>query len=259
MVVLKFGGSVLRDEKDLTRATQEVRSWIGRGFKAIAVVSAFEGVTDTLVRKSQGFGERPHGQCRALLTATGEITSASLLGLALDSAGVRATIAPPWAIGIRAEGQPLDAFPTDVDAKAVARLLLDHDALVVPGFIGLDHNNQLVLLGRGGSDMSAIYLAERVGADVCRLVKDVDGLYEYDPSSEDVRKGVKPHPRRYLSLPWAEALKLDGGIVQHKAVKFALDHRYSFEVATYGADEASSVSVVGDVPVRFAEGVEAAA
>ncbi|HMN40950.1 MAG TPA: hypothetical protein PKE29_08900 [Phycisphaerales bacterium] len=257
LIVLKFGGSVLRSEDDLLRAVRESEAWIDRGWNVVAVVSAIEGVTDTLIARARSFGVEPHAQSRALLTATGELTSASLLGLALHRAGVRATVGAPWTIGFRATGDgggPLDAFPLSLNAVAVRVLFEEHRAVVVPGFIAIDEMRRLVLLGRGGSDLSAIFIAEELGAAKCRLVKDVDGLYEWDPAlggSDATRSVAVPGPpRRFASLPWASALALDGGIVQHKAVRFAQQRRRRFEVGGYGS---VSPTIVGDVPVEFAE------
>ncbi|MFG0259501.1 MAG: hypothetical protein ACF8LK_04030, partial [Phycisphaerales bacterium JB041] len=95
---------------------------------------------------------------------------------------------------------------------------------------------------RGGSDLTALFLAQRLGAS-CRLVKDVDGLYEWDPSLPGAR------PRRFATLTWDEALALDGTIVQHKAVRWARQHGLPFEVGSLAATE---VSRVGDFVVAFA-------
>jgi homoserine dehydrogenase len=244
LIVLKFGGSVLRGEDDLLRAVKETESWIDRGWNVVAVVSAFEGVTDSLVGQAKAFGEHPLAEARALLTATGELSSCSLLGLALHRAGIASTVAAPWTIGLRAEGEPLDAFPKAINAAAVRVLFEEYRALVVPGFIGLDELKRLVLLGRGGSDLSAIFIAEQLGAAKCRLVKDVDGLYEWDPATPG------QSPRRYASLSWIGALALDGGIVQHKAVRFAREKRLKFEVGGYGS---ATPTIVGDVPEEFSD------
>ena len=131
-------------------------------------------------------------------------------------------------------------------------------ALVVPGFIGIDELKRLVLLGRGGSDLSAIFVAQQLAAAKCRLVKDVDGLYEWDPAdfsapgagASGAGAGGKGQPRRYASLSWLGALALDGGIVQHKAVRFAREHRLRFEVGGYGS---SAPTIVGDVPESFSD------
>lgn len=256
VAVLKFGGSVLRDHADVVRVREEISRWLSRGFRVVAVVSALEGTTDTLVEEADRFATRyraADAQAKALLLATGELTSASLLGLELHRGGVTATVCPPWTIDLRAIGAPLDSFPTGLDVSRVRALLRDHDVVVIPGFIGLGEDNRVVLLGRGGSDLSAIFVAERVGAACCRLVKDVDGLYEYDPTSKDVASGRTPHPRRYQTLSWDGALALDGGIVQHKAVRFALEQRLAFEVGTCGREDAT---LVGACEATYAPAVQ---
>ncbi|MBY0311559.1 MAG: hypothetical protein K2W85_05785 [Phycisphaerales bacterium] len=250
LIVLKFGGSVLRHEDDLARAAGEVERWIDRGWNVACVVSAFEGVTDTLIQRSKRFGADPEPESRALLTATGELESAALLGLALRRAGVEARVAPPWTIDLRAEADaddPLDAHPVTLDTGKARALLETARAIVVPGFIGLDDRGRLVLLGRGGSDLSAIFVAERLGAAKCRLIKDVSGLFEWDPATPS--DDGSP-PRRFETISWAHALTLDGGIVQHKAVRYARDRRLRFEVGSFNAE---SPTVVGDVAVRLAE------
>lgn len=251
IAVLKFGGSVLRDHADVVRARVEVRAWLQRGYRVIAVVSALEGATDQLTREADRFATRntpADASAKALLLATGELTSASLLGLELQRDGVHAAVCPPWTIGLRAAGQPLDAFPSGLDTTRVDELFRDHDVLVVPGFIGLGDDGRIVLLGRGGSDLSAIFVAKQVNAARCRLVKDVDGLYEYDPGAKGVASGELAKPRRYATLPWEGALKLDGGIVQHKAVRYALEQGLSFEVATCAREDAT---IVGRVREQF--------
>ena len=96
--------------------------------------------------------------------------------------------------------------------------------VVVPGYVATDAEDRLVVLGRGGSDLSALFLADRLGGARCRLIKDVDGLYESDPAAPG------PRPRRYGRACWSDALATDGAIVQHKAVRFARDHRLPFEL-----------------------------
>ncbi len=249
LIVLKFGGSVLRGEDDLVRASAEVERWIDRGWDVACVVSAFEGVTDTLIRRAKAFGAEPEPESRALLTATGELESAALLGLALRRSGIPARVAPPWTIDLRAEadaGDPLDAHPVALAAAKARRLLEGSHALVVPGFVGLDDRGRLVLLGRGGSDLSAIFVADRLGAAKCRLIKDVTGLFEWDPAQTS---DSGDPPRRFETISWTHALTLDGGIVQHKAVRYARDHRLRFEVGTF---DSASPTIVGDVPVAFA-------
>lgn len=247
LIVLKFGGSVLRSEDDLKIATHEVYSWVRRGWKVVAVVSAFHGETDRLVAQTKAYGETPDEIASAALIATGELASGALLSLALDRAGIASVNSAPWAIGLRAEGSPLDAALVGVDRERIERLFNNHDVVVVPGFVGVDGAGNVVLLGRGGSDLTALFLGVQLRADRCRLVKDVDGLYEYDPELGE-QEGHQ-RPRRYRRVSWAHALRLDGGIVQHKAIRFAAEKRLVFEVGTFLQED---VSEVGDHAVEFA-------
>jgi len=237
-IVLKFGGSVLLDELHVRAAAEEVARFAREGHRVVAVVSALEGTTDSLLR----YGAKPHEFATALLLATGELTSAALLGLALDTLGVRVETLDAAAIGLRTEGDPLDASPLSLDVAAVHGALARARAIVVPGFVGKDEHQRTTLLGRGGSDLTALFIAQQLGA-ACRLVKDVDGLYEWDPA----RPG--PEPRRYATLSWEGALGLDGTIVQHKAVRWARDHGLAFEVGSLGARH---VSRVADFAAEFA-------
>lgn len=228
LVVLKFGGSVLRARSDLRRVAHECYRWSRGGHRVLAVVSALEGSTDRLVRladRQAGGGGAGCASSRAQLIATGELTTAGLLSLALSRAGVPATSLTPAEIGLRTDGPPLDSTATGLDAPAVLAALERWAVVVVPGFVGIDAAGRTTLLGRGGSDLTALFVADRLRAQTCRLVKDVDGLYEFDPA----RPG--PRPGWFEGVSWETALSLGGGIVQAKALRFARQRRLSFEVA----------------------------
>ncbi len=240
-IVLKFGGSVLRDELHVRAAAEEVARVVHHGARVVAVVSALEGTTDALLARAKTFAPQPQPFATAQLLATGELACAALLGLALDSIGVRAETLDTARAGLRTQGNPLDATPVECDSPGVTEALGRARAVVVPGFAGRDEQGRTTLLGRGGSDLTALFLAHRLGAS-CRLVKDVDGLYEWDPS----RPGTRP--RRFATLPWSAALELDGTIVQHKAVRWAREHRLPFEVGALGAHDATRV---GDYPLVY--------
>ncbi len=234
VIVLKFGGSVLRNDTDTRLAVHEVYRFVRRGFRVIAVVSAFSGETDALLARADQFGADTCPTGRSLLAGTGELASTALLALALDRAGVSAAIAPPWRIGLRVEGEPLDAQPAGIDVQAVGRLLAGHDVLVVPGFIGLDEQGSLALLGRGGSDLTALYIAGSLRAARCKLVKDVNALYDRDPAD--------PRATRLATASWAQAAAL-GRVVQPKAALLAQRLGVTFEVGQALRDDGT---VVGD-------------
>src|SRR6185312_489343 len=103
---------------------------------------------------------------------------------------------------------------------------------VVPGFIGQMQDGRTSLLGRGGSDLSALFLSVHLRGR-CRLLKDVDGVYDHDPHVSTARC--------YDSVTWEDALAIGGRIVQQKALRFAREHNQSFEVAALGAKQATTV------------------
>src|SRR5215471_1534560 len=181
IAVLKFGSSVLRSEDDLPRVVDEIYRWTRGGHRVIAVVSALGSTTDELFAKARRFGEC--ADCAvAELIATGETTSAALLGLALDRAGIPCVTLGAKRIGLETGGAVLDASPRALDTERLLRALADDPVAVVPGYIGCTEDGRTSLLGRGGSDLTALFIAHQVKADLCRLIKDVDGLYECDPA-----------------------------------------------------------------------------
>ena len=121
--VLKFGGSVLRDEDDLPAAVHEIYRYWRRGFQVLAVVSAFGGTTDELMGRSKAFGELPQAEALAGLLLTGEATSAALLTMALDRAGIPAKLLNAAQGGLRTTGDPLDAEPVAADTERIRREL----------------------------------------------------------------------------------------------------------------------------------------
>lgn len=252
LIVLKLGGSVLHGPADLACAVDEIQRWTQAGTRVVAVVSAFEGTTDALLRSAALAANRtptaahtsPDAsaeQALALLLSTGECTTAALLTLALQASGVSARVLPPHVIGLLTTGRLSNADPCSLDRGAITDAFQNALVSVVPGFIGVDPQGYHALLGRGGSDLTALFIASALGAR-CRLLKDVDGLYESDPALEG------PPPRRFRTLSWEDALRLDEGIVQHKAIRLACQCCLSFEVGAVGREDTTTI---GPYPIQW--------
>jgi len=239
IVVLKFGSSVLRSDEDLPVAVQEIQHWRRRGKSVVAVVSAFGNTTDELTRRARRVSDQPNDRLFAALLATGEATASALLGLALDRAGVETTVLDVVQADLRTVGRPLDAELVKVD---IGRLTdsLQKSVVVLPGFVGRDQNDETTLLGRGGSDLTALFLAHRLGAD-CRLIKDVDGLYTCDPNSATGRT-----PERYERVSYQSALRVGGVVVQPKAIEFAQSRRLRFAISSIASNVATEVGPFQD-------------
>jgi len=249
VIVLKLGSSVIPTQAALGDAAAEVRRWRGRGFHVVAVVSAIGDTTDRLTSRARLVAAQPDASSLAALLATGEAETAALLALALNGAGIGANTLDPGAIGLATSGPALDASATELNAAAIFRALEHRPVLVVPGFIGRDALGRATCLGRGGSDLSALFIARVLNAD-CRLLKDVDGLYDRDPAGDG---GDAASARRFRDVTWDDVLALDEGIVQHKGVRFARAHGQSFTVAGLGGDRGT---LVGPGPTAFDSLVE---
>lgn len=238
LIVLKFGGSVLPDEASLARAAHEVYRWKREGWSVVAVVSAIDGETDARLRAALRRGDGACDHAIAAAVAGGELHSAAQFGLFLERAGIDGAVVNPGAIGLRAHGAALDATPTGLNTAPIRRLLDAGRVVVCPGYVATDEEGRWMLLGRGGSDLTALVLADALDAERCRLVKDVDGLYDTDPNAPG------PAPARYDAASWDDALARDGSIIQHKAIEFAKSRRLAFEL---GKLNGSRPTRVGDL------------
>ncbi len=238
LIVLKFGSSVLRTAADLPHAVHEILRYSSEGFGVVAVVSAFEGVTDRLLAQARALGADPGHEVGvsglAVLAASGERETAASLQIALSKAGIPANVLDPLVAGLRVEGNGIEGAPVDLAVGRLSALLEKGRILIVPGFFGSDEEGGVSLLGRGGSDWTALFLAQRLGAR-CRLLKDTDGIYERDPNHEG------DPPLRFERLNYEDALALHAPVVQEAALRFALSNGQIFEVARIGSVGGTSV------------------
>ena len=237
-IVLKFGSSVLRNEDDLPSAVHEIYRWWRDGAQVIAVVSAFGDTTDRLMRQAERVCDNPDKSVLPSLLATGEATASALLTLALRKVGIGARLFDEVQAKLRTVGGGIDAIPVAVDS---ARLLNEsrRAVVVLPGFVGRDEAGDQTLLGRGGSDLTALFLAHQLKAH-CVLVKDVDGIYTSDPAGNSIRSS------RYAQVGYESAIRIGGGVVQAKAVRFAAMNKLRFSITSIGAQSETEVGPFAD-------------
>lgn len=241
LTVLKFGSSVLHSPAELPVAVHEIYGELREHRRVIAAVSAFEGVTDRLFAEASGLGLDTDPHAVAAHVATGEQEAAAQLVKALAEAGVPAAMIDPRDFSFCAQGDPLDASPCGVDIAVLEARFKQTPVLVVPGYYAADREGRIVLLGRGGTDLTALYLARNLNAS-CRLVKDVDGIYEHDPASSKVL------PPRFERVSWEHALQVGGKLVQPRAIRFAQQHGQTFGVGAAGNVQ---TTLVGPGPDTF--------
>ena len=197
--MLKLGGSVLTGLPAYARTAAFLRGEIEKapGRRFVAVVSAEHGHTDELADEARHMARVPDPLALDLLWATGELQSVALLTLALRNSGTSAAGLDAHQTGLRVSRADAGPDALSFHLLTLRSALARHHVVVVPGFLATRHQ-QLVTLGRGGSDLSAVLIAIALGASECVLIEDVDGYLTDDPAT-------CPGARRIGHLSYAEA------------------------------------------------------
>ena len=244
LYVLKFGSSILRSSEDLSRVAGEIYRQRRTGRSIIAVVSALAGETDHLLH--QAAVVTGLASCRGVpdLVSLGEERTAALLRLACDRIGLRAEICRAEGVGLRTEGDGLSARPLWLEPATLLAKLKATGVVIVPGYVGLDLAGERTLLGRGGSDFSAIFIGGELGADCVRLYKDVDGVFERDPAQFE-------GSGRFSEISWTDALRIARPLIQPQAVEYAAAKQLLLEVEALGSAYPTRVGAHSAPPQPF--------
>ncbi|MGV9310710.1 aspartate kinase [Streptomyces sp. NPDC003691] len=181
MLVQKYGGTSLRTLDCVRRAALRVAAARRTGPAVAVVVSARGGRTDELLRLAADIGSGSPSRELDQLLAVGENESAALMALTLDGLGVPAVSLTGRQAGIEATDRHGEALISGIGARRVREALDGGRVAVVTGFQGIDRAGDVVTLGRGGSDTTAVALAARLGASACEIYTDVDGVFTADP------------------------------------------------------------------------------
>jgi homoserine dehydrogenase len=241
--VLKFGSSVLTKVEDMIRVATEISNQSKSGALIVAVVSALGGETNSLLGDaaalSRGGADGGRSRHLASLLATGEMRAASLLAIAVEQAGLMADVLNPMDINLMIAGDHLDAEPVGVGLVTIQNSLKKGSIVIIPGFFGKRSDGKIGLLGRGGSDLTALFLAEQLGASKCKLVKDVDGIYSSDPNKSE------GEAKKFEEISWQQALAVSNELVQPKAIELAERYGVCFEVGSLGSSEGTRVGYKG--------------
>jgi len=230
VAVFKLGGSVLNGTASYKRAAIFLRDEVARTrARLVAVVSAEYGHTDVLWREATAVADHVDDDARDLLWSTGELRSVALLTLALRATGLSAAGLNVHETGLRVEGRASARVDGLVLNPLPLRAALGrHDVVVVPGFLATCRQ-QVVTLGRGGSDWSAVALAASLQASRCELIKDVPGYFTADPQTT-------PGAALIDALDYTTALEMaDAGcpLVQRQAIDHARRFHLPLIVRSY--------------------------
>ena len=217
LVVQKYGGTSVADAERIRHVASRVMKRVREGDQVVVVVSAMGNTTDELLDLALQVAPEPDPRELDMLLSTGEQMSIALVAMALHAMGQEAVGLTGQQAGIYTRAQYGAGRISRVEADRVRAELDKGRVPIVAGFQGITDEHEIVTLGRGGSDLSAVALAVALNADRCENCKDVEGVYTADPR-------IVPGARRLKDLTYEEMLELatQGSQVMHnRAVELA--------------------------------------
>jgi len=180
-VVMKFGGTSLADDARVLRAAEKVMARWQAGEQVVVVVSAQGHSTDELLQKVNRLNSVPPAREMDTCLSALEQISAGMMALALNRLGCPAVSLTGYQAGIVTDAVHGDARILGLRHRRIQQELDRGNVAVVAGFQGINGNGDITTLGRGGSDTTAVALAALLGAHLCEIYTDVDGVYDRDP------------------------------------------------------------------------------
>ncbi len=181
LIVQKYGGTSVADAGRIKSVAKRIARTRDEGNQVVVVVSAMGDTTDELIELAYQISEKPDNRELDVLLSTGEVVSSTLLAMALHSMGYPAISLSGAQAGIRTDAAYSGARILQIEPKRVVRELEKGNIVIVAGFQGITEDMDVTTLGRGGSDTTAVALAASLGAEVCQIYTDVEGVYSADP------------------------------------------------------------------------------
>lgn len=198
LIVMKFGGTSVENQERLLSVAKIIKKEVSLGKKVIAVVSAQGDTTDNLLALSKKITNTPNLRELDVLLSTGEQVSIALLAMTLESIGIKAVSLTGWQAGIKTCSNYSNAKILDIFTDRIENELKNHDATIIAGFQGINENDDITTMGRGGSDTTAVAIAAAMNAKECLIYTDVDGVYTADPRIVKNAKKIKEVSYDYM-------------------------------------------------------------
>jgi aspartate kinase len=232
LVVQKFGGTSVADSDKILAAARRAIRARRAGRRVLVVVSARGHTTDELIALAREITDRPPAREMDMLLSTGEQVSVALMAMAIEALGVPAISFTGAQIGLVTDSFHTKARIRNISTERMAQALDDGKIVIVAGFQGIDENYNITTLGRGGSDTTAVALAAVLGAEVCEIYTDVDGVYTTDPR-------IVPEARKIDRISYDEMLELaslGAGVMHSRSIEFAKKYGVPIHVRSSFSD-----------------------
>ena len=243
IIVQKFGGTSVADAEKIRRATKRVIKAVDKGYQVVVVASARGKQTDELIANALELNPNPPERELDQLLSTGEQQTVSLFAMALDAAGYDAISFTGGQIRMITDNAHTKAQIKSVDAKRIHEQLKKGKIVLVAGFQGIDENENITTLGRGGSDTTAVALAAALGAEECEIYTDVDGIYTTDPRI--FKDAAKMDQISYDEM--LEMASLGASVMHIRAVEFGKKYDVKIHVRS-SFEEKEGTTIMHEVP-----------
>jgi aspartate kinase len=243
IIVQKFGGTSVADAEKIRRAAKRVINSIKNGFRVVVVASARGKQTDQLVADALELNPNPPKREMDQLLSTGEQQSISLFAMALEAMGYSAISFTGSQIRMMTDSVHTKARIISIDAERIHRQLEQGMVVIVAGFQGIDEHENITTLGRGGSDTTGVALAAALGAKLCEIYTDVDGIYTADPRI--YKDAVKMKQISYDEM--LEMASLGAGVMHPRAIEFGKKYDVTIHVRSSSEDIEGTI-ITHEVP-----------
>ena len=226
LIVQKFGGSSVADAERIFRVAKIITDTYQAGNQVCVVLSAQGDTTDDLIEKAQEINPDASRREMDMLLACGEQMSIALMAMAIEKLGFPVVSLCGWQVGMNTDTNHSGARIKKVECDRVRDELDQKRIVLVAGFQGVDRHGDVTTLGRGGSDTTAVALAVALGADLCQIYTDVDGVYTCDPR-------VVPEAHKLDEITYDEMLELasmGAQVLHNRSVELAKSYNVRLEV-----------------------------
>ena len=226
IVVLKFGGTSVGTIKKIKKVAEIITDYKKKKYKVIVVSSAMSGVTNELIKKSLEISENFSNSEHDVLVSSGEQVACSLIAGRLIHKGYKSRSWLSWQVPIITVGIYKNSRINQINKNKIARYLKEGGIPIITGFQGINNENRITTIGRGGSDASAIMLAKFFKAERCIIYTDVEGVYTTDPNK--LKKAKKIKVISYEEM--LEMASLGAKVMQPVSIQDARLNRIDIEV-----------------------------
>ncbi|ALO26311.1 aspartokinase [Leptospira borgpetersenii] len=220
IIVQKYGGTSVGTPERIQNVARRIKSYHDKGQQIAVVVSAMGHTTDDLVELAAKISANPPKREMDMLLSTGEQISTALLAMALWEIGVPATSFTGSQIKLLTDGNFSNAKIKMIDRSRIDTALNEGKVAIIAGFQGIDEEENITTLGRGGSDTSAVAVAAVLGAKECEIYTDVDGVYTADPR-------IVPNAKKHTQITYEEMLELaslGAGVLHSRSVELGMNY-----------------------------------